>query len=117
MCQGEVGPPPSPKAMDKKIKLFYRISTWVIAIFISTNILVKAIIWFSSLEQPRPKDNIHDVVRFFKCPGTKYVRYTTEHKYKLFNKVDYLLTPPFVILFVVLAVKLAKTPGIFEEKG
>lgn len=98
--------------MDKKLNRFYRIAIWIILILISTNILVKAIIWLPALKVE--KDDYP--YRIFILKDAYIERFTTEGKQKLFNKVDYLLTPAFTILFVVIAVKLIKTPGIFEEK-
>ena len=98
--------------MSKKLRWFYRISIGLVLILISANILVKVIIWPSSLKQA--KDDHRYLIRIRKHIGS--TRYTTEHKQKLFNKVDYLLAPAFITLFAVIAVKLVKTPEIFKEK-
>lgn len=101
------------KGMDKKLKWFYRLAILMISVCILSNILVKAVIWLPALKEPQGEYR-EIIIRKFtmhrKC------RFTTEIKQKLFNKVDYLLTPAFTIFFVVIAVKLVKTAEIFTEK-
>ena len=95
----------------KKLNWFYRISIWTISLLLACNILVKAAIWFTSLEHSKEgyRSPIHIRKQDVKA------RFVTKPKQKLFNKVDHLLTPAFTILFVAIAVKLVNTPRIFEE--
>lgn len=102
--------------MDKRLKWFYRISIWLFAMLILSNILVKLIIWPFALRERKDEHQ---------CPIMMHqkdhdIRYTTKIKEKLFNlfnnKIDYLFTPAFIMIFAVIAVKLVKTPEIFEEK-
>ena len=99
--------------MDKKLKVFYRISIWIILILISTNILIKAVIW-SSASKTIKKDKYES--RIFLRKHIYIEKFTTKGKQGLFNKVDYLLAPAFTLLFVIITVKLIKIPGIFEKR-
>jgi len=102
--------------MDRRLKLFYRISIWMILILLLSNAVVKTTIWFSSLPKAEQKDKIIHAIYLFKSTARRRYRYTTELKQKVFNKVDYLLTPAFIMLFALIAVKLVKTPEIFQEQ-
>jgi len=98
--------------MSKKLNLFYRISRWAVLILLACNILVKAVIWFTSLDHH--KDNYRHAIYIRQQPGSE--RFTTKSKQELFEKVDYFLAPAFTILFAVIAVKLINTPKTFETK-
>ncbi|MBL7085368.1 MAG: hypothetical protein ISS43_04605 [Candidatus Omnitrophica bacterium] len=101
--------------MNNKLKRFYRISIWLIAILISINVLVKAVIWFCSSSIPVYEPEIHYRITAFQGIPQVKDKYTTERRQKLFNAVNHLLTPAFALFFVLIAVKLVKTPDIFKE--
>ncbi|MCQ9208497.1 MAG: hypothetical protein NG712_03875 [Omnitrophica bacterium] len=101
--------------MSKKLNRFYRISIWTISILIAGNILVKAVIWFSSSKESKPDYHYPMYIRKHIGELESNRRFTTRSKQKLFNKIDYLLMPAFTIFFIVVTVKLINRPKIFEE--
>lgn len=52
----------------------------------------------------------------------KIVKHNENKKYvikpirKIFNLADHLLTPAFIMLFAMIAVKLVQTPNLFVER-
>ena len=102
--------------LTNKLKWFYRISIWLFLTLISCSVLVKTIIWYpSSLRPDREKKVVYPIGIFKGTPRARN-KYTTQLKRKLFNTADNLLTPAFILLFASIAVRLIKTPQIFEDK-
>ncbi len=102
--------------MGKKLSLFYRLAIWMIAICLSSHILVKTIIWSSASVTNLPYNKTPSLIAAFEStPWVRY-KYATKQKEKFFKATDYLLPPAFSMLFILIAVKLVKTPNVFEEK-
>lgn len=98
--------------MEKKLKVFYSLSKLMIITFISAFILVKLTIWPFALTC-RPEER-YLPIRIVKHNANE--KHVTKFIHYLFNRVDYLLTPAFIMLFAIIAVKLVTTPNLFEQK-
>lgn len=101
--------------MHKRLKLFYRLSTVAVLLLILCYLLVKPVIWFSSLPDGKQHgEEIYPITVFYSTNYVKY-SYTTVQKQRWFKQVDQLLTPAVILLFVNIAVRLVKIPEIFKE--
>lgn len=106
--------------MSKKLTWFYRIGTWTAVLFIALNISTKTLIWSSASLIESPKESTEGNIHFINIfPSTSWVRhkYTTELKQRMFNQADYLLTPAFLLIFIMLTIKLINVQRLFEETG
>jgi len=103
----------------KKLTLFYRIAIGVALIFLVLSVFTKVIIWTAaSVDRPPTDGNIKAESRaiFFPRTSRKMYKYTaTELRQTLFNQADQLFTPAFLLFFIILIVKLIKTPNLFQE--
>jgi hypothetical protein len=105
-------------ARNFRMSRLYQITIWFIATLFLFTLLVKTVIWVTARNSKENDYKYPIHIRkyahlYYKVGNSKY---TTVLKQKLYNKVDYLLTPAFTMLFVVIAIKLARMPDIFLEK-
>lgn len=98
--------------MKKKFAWLYRLLIWIAVILIGFHILVKAIVWPAALL--KKKDGYCYSIQIRK--HFNHVRYTTENGQKLFNAVDYLLTPAFITIFLIVTIKLSKKAELLVER-
>jgi tellurite resistance protein TehA-like permease len=103
---------------DVRMMRFYLITVCFITTLILFTLLAKTVIWVTA-KNSKENDYKYPIhIRkyahlYYKVGNSKY---TTVLKQKLYNKVDYLLTPAFTMSFVVIATKLIRMPDVFGEQ-
>ncbi|MFC1632131.1 hypothetical protein ACFL2I_06225 [Candidatus Omnitrophota bacterium] len=94
------------------LKRPYRLGIYLSLALISINILVKMYVWHGAF--PYVISAGQDFpIKVFK--DGNYVKFTFKPKQQIFDKIDYLLAPAFILPFALLTVKLIKSRDPFEE--
>ena len=89
----------------------YRAGTGFSLALILIVVLIKAWIWSEAELNYKP----HPFYTIY-LGKEHHARYVIEKKQKIYNWSNNLIPPAFTIVFVLLAVRLIKMPGILEEK-
>ncbi len=85
--------------------------------FLLINAATKIFIWQASSKEVNETKAITYPVIMFKSTARETLKYTTRFRQKTFYAIDRLLTPAFLMAFIMLAVRLINTPGIFKENA